>query len=200
MRGLQFCIAFGLVLNASQAVGSLNQNSCPLLGPAFPPPRGVDVDTFQPYADSLTVAIEDLLAGRSNPDWIVTNTSSSFSIALWTADSNESLYERHFEGSEIRGDGHEILDSDTLYRIGSISKVFPVYAWLASIGEAHLDEPITKFVPELAALDRQYAENSTSNDVDNIRWSGVTPRALASQLSGIPRDCESVLCFPPALY
>ena len=191
MRKFQYCVALGIALNASRTVANLNQNNCPLLGPAFPQPRGVDVEAFRPYADEVTRTIEDTLAGRGNPDWLVTNTSSSFSVALWTTSSNESLYEHHFEGSEIRGDGHEFLNNDTLYRIGSISKVFPVYAWLAAIGEAHLDEPITKFVPELAELDHQRGENATSNDVDDIRWSDVTPRSLASQMSGIPRDCES---------
>lgn len=169
----------------------LNEHTCPLLGPAFTKPRHLDPDLLRPYAESFTSALENALAGEDNPYGDFDNMTNSFSLALWSTASNNSLFEYHFDAPELDR-GNETLNNETIYRMGSISKVFTVYAYLATIGEAHLDEPITDFVPELAQIDAENAQDSKSNDVDTIRWSEITPRALAAQLSGLPRDCESI--------
>lgn len=193
MHKFQYWVALSLGAFTSPAVARLNQYSCPLLGPAFPQPERLSVQSLRPYTADLTRAIEEALAGGTNPYGEFDNATSSFSVALWSTASNDSLFEYHFEGSELRNASGNALNNDTVFRIGSISKVFTVYAYLATVGEAHLDEPITRFVPELAEIDREREDNSTSNDVDNIRWSDVTPRSLGAMMSGLPRDCQSLL-------
>lgn len=177
------------VRRASQPQDSrLNEYNCPLLGPASPKPRHLDPDLLAPYTESFTAALKNALAGDDNPYGEFDNVTNSFSIALWSTASNSSLFEYHFEGPGLGRDS-ETLNNETIYRVGSISKVYTVYAYLATIGEAHLDQPITKFIPELAQIDAESAQDPKSNDIDTVRWSEVTPRSIAAQLGGLPRDC-----------
>lgn len=167
----------------------LNQHSCPLLGPSFPKLRHISLDSLEPYTKNFNAALENALMGGENAYGDFDNLTNSFSIAVWSAASNNSLFEYHFEGPELNREGQP-LNNDTVYRVGSISKLFTVYAYLATAGETHLDEPITNFLPELAQIDNDRAQDLESNDVDSVRWSDVTLRSLAAQLSGLPRDCE----------
>ncbi len=67
-----------------------------------------------------------------------------------------------------------------MYRIASISKVFTVLLLLRHEGRISLDDPVTKYVSELAAAE---AEES----VEAVSWGNVTLGALASHLGGIGR-------------
>jgi CubicO group peptidase (beta-lactamase class C family) len=90
--------------------------------------------------------------------------------------------------------GVKNVDSHSQYRIGSISKLFTVYTFLIEAGDVKFNDPITKYVPELAAAARH-----EQNAVDSVDWESVTVGNLASQMSGIGRDCESgfsILCSP----
>ncbi|RYP14527.1 hypothetical protein DL765_006303 [Monosporascus sp. GIB2] len=168
----------------------VNQYNCPLLGPAFPAAHQIDTLGFQQYANQFTLALEGALSSGNNSYGEFDTETVSFSIAVWSVSQNTSLYEYHSEGSKLVGDvtGGGVLNNNTIYRIGSISKLHTVYTYLAAVGDAHLDEPITNFLPELAAIDKEWAHNASANKIDNIKWSEVTLRSLAGQLSGIPRD------------
>lgn len=78
------------------------------------------------------------------------------------------------------------VDANTVYRLGSLTKIFTIYTWLVQDGDVRWNEGITKYVPELAA-----AVNGEGFDaVANVAWEDVTIGALASQMAGIVRDCE----------
>lgn len=84
------------------------------------------------------------------------------------------------------------MDANTVFRIGSPTKVFSVYAFLIEAGDAYFNDPITKFVPELAAL----AANQTGNALTKVAWEDITIGELASHMAGISNDSE---CFRPRL-
>ena len=73
------------------------------------------------------------------------------------------------------------VNPNTSFRIASISKVFTVLAALLQEKKGHLSlrDPVTKYIPELAN-DRKDGK---------IMWEDITLESLASQLSGIPREC-----------
>ncbi|XP_003387189.1 PREDICTED: putative beta-lactamase-like 1 [Amphimedon queenslandica] len=69
-------------------------------------------------------------------------------------------------------------DDDTIFRIGSVSKVFPVimlYQLYAEGSVQSLDDPLTKYAPD-------FKINNTFSKSD------ITLRQMASQLSGLPRE------------
>ena len=79
---------------------------------------------------------------------------------------------------------------DAVYRLGSLTKIFTVYTWLALDGDGKFNDPITKYVPELAAAAGRHGERD--DPVRYVSWEDVTVGALASQMGGIIRDCESL--------
>jgi CubicO group peptidase (beta-lactamase class C family) len=74
---------------------------------------------------------------------------------------------------------------ETVYRLGSVSKLLFLYTFLVEVGHAHWHRPITNFIPELAE-----AAQSCSAELDPLTcpdWHEITLGALASHLSGLGR-------------
>ena len=104
-----------------------------------------------------------------------------------------ALLTHHFSAPTIKNlsQGVSEIDSNTIYRLGSTSKLLTVYAYLAAVGDTSWNDPITKYIPELDQYAREHAEGLTSDTIDLYDWTEVTIGSLASQLSGIPRDAPS---------
>ena len=83
------------------------------------------------------------------------------------------------------------IDSNTIYRLGSTSKLLTVYAYLAVVGDASWNDRITKYIPQLKEYALEQAGGQASDTIGYYSWSEVTIGSLASQLSGIPRDAPS---------
>lgn len=77
------------------------------------------------------------------------------------------------------------MDENSVYRIGTLSQMFTVYAFMIAAGKEHWSESVTKWVPELANASQTL--NDQSKYVD---WNTVTLGDLAGHLSGIARDCK----------
>jgi CubicO group peptidase (beta-lactamase class C family) len=90
--------------------------------------------------------------------------------------------------SSLNSSGVKQVDAHTVYRIGSLTKIFTMYAFLLEAGYQYFSHPITDFVPELAAL----ASWQSGNAITNIAWGDVTIGDLASHLAGIASDCEYI--------
>lgn len=106
--------------------------------------------------------------------------ASSYSVEITS--SKETLWSSHHtarDRNESRT-GTKAVNSDSVYRIASITKTFTTLGILQqhAVGNLSLDDPIQKYIAEL-----QGPESG------NIPWKDITLRTLASQLSGIPRDC-----------
>jgi CubicO group peptidase (beta-lactamase class C family) len=85
---------------------------------------------------------------------------------------------------------------ETVYRVGSISKLLFLYTFLVEVGHAHWHQPITDFVPELAE-----AAESCSAKLDPLTcpdWNEITLGALASHLAGLGRG-RPVMPAPTAI-
>jgi hypothetical protein len=63
------------------------------------------------------------------------------------------VHERHYTDPSVAlGDvGTKKADADSVYRIGSISQLLTVYLFLIRVGDQRFNDPITKYIPELAA-------------------------------------------------
>jgi CubicO group peptidase (beta-lactamase class C family) len=108
-----------------------------------------------------------------------------------TSTAQEStVFDFDFKGSSLDtgAGGTDRVSVNSIFRIGSISKLFTVYAFLLNGGLELWERPVTEYVPEL----RQLSHNSDNcSDLDSVRWEEVTLGSLASQMSGIGRDCEN---------
>ncbi|KAF2655858.1 beta-lactamase/transpeptidase-like protein [Lophiostoma macrostomum CBS 122681] len=163
--------------------------NCPLAGPESPPPQNLSSHpTWQRALSNLTTILHYLdlrntLLGQAN---------TSYSLQIFSTNPGSPiLWERHGTSPNLLPDtpGVKAVGPDTVYRIGSVSKVFAVLAFLVSVSDIYWTWPITSFIPELAV----YAghSSSTTPDFDAVRstsWDEITIGALASQVSGLGRD------------
>ncbi|XPS67708.1 hypothetical protein M3J09_000009 [Ascochyta lentis] len=106
--------------------------------------------------------------------------ASSFSIEITS--STETLWSKHHTARERNASRPDIpeVNGDALYRIASITKTFTVLGILhqEKAGNLSLDDPIDKYIVELK-----------EDHKGTLPWKDITLRSLASQLSGIPREC-----------
>lgn len=162
----------------------------PLAGPDFPAPSHLA------QSRPLRAAIESFEAYLNNASsGFRTGEETAFAVSMFSAREQVTLYEHYY--TPPGNVGVETVDRDSVFRIASVSKVFTVWAFLIGTGgDRYFNEPITKFIPELADANQKRKETSpiTSpldtlyDDIDSVIWEEVTVGQLASHAAGIARD------------
>ena len=173
-------------LAASSTIGAGANNyissDCPLLGP----------DLATPTALSSSPAVQ--AAVRSFPEVIEKGTygsidlsNSTFSASVFSAADNETIYTWYNTANSVKRatTGINAVDGDSVYRLGSISKLLTVYAWLTELGDGYWHQSITQYVPELKQASSNY---STATAIDQVDWEDITLGELAGHMAGIARD------------
>lgn len=181
-------VAFQLFCRALFSIGSALGQDCPLLGPAYLPLTNPDLSST--FFQSAKTAFEDGIA-EAFVAGLLSNETGIFSVQVFSSDTTMPLYEYHYVAQNSSSLSGKSLNSETLYRIGSVSKVVSVYSILSRLSDTHWDDPVVDLVPELARVPR------SSNVIEDVQWSEITLGELASQLSGIGRDCMCWLIIIP---
>jgi hypothetical protein len=176
----------GLLLTFGGAV-----DICFPLGPTYPPPRAPSKTRAVTRALEIfnSTIIESLTTNGSSYGQLDPNTTS-FSLEIFSLHESQPLFTYHFSAPEFGNatEGVRKVNSSTVYRLGSMSKLLSVYNFLIAAGDVHFNEPITKYVPELATFAAQHKAALQTNDIDYVSWDEVTVGALASQMAGISRE------------
>ena len=184
---------FSLCLFLSLSVSTLAQedgSTCPLLGPDFPKPTHPAGDQAVMEAQQLmTSAIQQALS-TSIADGGLDSNSTSFSLQVYSLHEAAPLFTYHYSAPALSKpvEGVASVDSNTIYRLGSVSKLWTVYVYLIAAGDTSFNEPITKYVPELAHYAEMNANSLATDSIDKVNWNDITVGALASQLAGLGRD------------
>lgn len=179
-----------LLLSVAAATTAVAGPNCPPLGPVYEKPYNFKTSS------AMQAAIANLTAtftawDQNNSSSIRSNTTS-YSIEVFsTSEKNPTIFSWHHTAASLAAatntSGVNKAGPDAVYRLGSLTKVFTVYTWLVQDGDVKWNEPITKYIPELAAA----ADRAKEDPVANVPWDEVTIGSLAGQLSGAIRDCES---------
>ncbi|KAJ6444019.1 beta-lactamase [Purpureocillium lavendulum] len=160
-----------LLVGAAGVLSTAVGGNCPPAGPVLPPPKYPA--KFDPQ--KLSSKIDSLLKSPKTT-WNVSTTS--FSVELTSTDA--TLFEYHHTAAVKNASGVKTVDTDTVYRIMSVTKTVNVLALL--LNAAHkLDTPIGDYVEEL----RGFAP-----------YKDVTLRMLASQMAGVPNKELEKAGFP----
>ncbi|KAI0441089.1 beta-lactamase/transpeptidase-like protein [Xylaria telfairii] len=156
--------------------------ACALAGPGFPSPSGVSNSPL------LSASIAEFEKSLNDVQLGLQANDTAWAVALFSSKENKTLYEHYYTPPIDVGVSQ--VDSNSIFRIGSVSKVFSVWSFLIEVGDKHFNEPITKYVPELANLTCNGGSNDREiyNDIDHVRWEEITLGQLASHAAGIPRD------------
>jgi CubicO group peptidase (beta-lactamase class C family) len=164
--------------------------NCPLYGPTFPTLQNpAKSDIIQEVIANLTALFDAIDADHS------TGTgNNSYALNIFsTNDAYPTLFEHYYTSPTLKNQsspGVTKVDGDTVFRLGSVTKIFTILTWLSEAGDSYFLDPITKHVPELAAL----AANSSGNSITSVSWDDITIGELASQMSGISNDSKLPLC------
>lgn len=150
---------------------------CPPLGPVLPAPiTPSSHESVQAAIQSITDRFQNLTAALN---------TTAISVAVRSIHETLPMLEFHYTPPVLDKTGASAIDSETIYRIGSISKIFAALSVLTQ-GKMKLEDPITKYVPELLQLKRHAVP--VANDVTAVNWDQVTIGSLASHMSGIGTD------------
>lgn len=166
---------------------AIELTNCGLQGPVYPVPSNLtSLNAIRGAQSDFQRLIDEALKNGTTPWGPVDAVNTTISISVFSTQSDDLVAKYQYTGSspalKTRLSGGK-LDTDTLYRLGSVTKMLTVYTVLAKLGTRYWSEPVTNFIPELAS-------QSMNNSVNNFNWSAVTLGSLAGQMSGIPRDCE----------
>ncbi|KAK7951086.1 beta-lactamase/transpeptidase-like protein [Apiospora aurea] len=186
MMALQWllCIlSFGVPL-------ALANPNCPIYGAEFPKP--------QRLAESAIwkSAMENLTATFNEVD--TTAVNYSYTVQVFSTNPGPPiLFERFTTAQNLPSNttGVKKVDVDTVFRIGSVTKIFTVLAFLAEMGDQYFNRPITEFIPELQDIVNRRG-NETVDELRTVKWEDITIEALLSQSSeaGVPPTSLSPPC------
>lgn len=166
-------------------------NVCFPLGPTYPSPKTPSKTKALGQAlDVLNSTIIQSLSAKGSSYGQLDPNATSFSMEIFSLREGPPLFSHHFSAPEFANatEGVREVNSSTVYRLGSMSKLFSVYNFLIAAGDIHFNQPITKYVPELAQFAAQHQASLQTNDIDVVSWDEVTVGALASQMAGISRE------------
>lgn len=158
----------------SQVISRCFEPSLPFPSPSL----RLDDPSILSLFSGLETKIQNAIA-VPRPEWNTTITS--FSIQVTSAE--DTIWEL-YHTAPLLGKYTDSRPTDvsgkTYFRIASISKVFTVLAILIQekAGRLNIKDPISKYIPELK-----------QNSDDGIQWDKISIESLATQLSGIPREC-----------
>lgn len=142
-----FLLLSTLALSAYASSPVLPVTDQPTIGPVYLSPANGSFAAFDDARTRAKAAIEKAIATGESQYGTVDNQETSFSISVFSTNSNETLFTYHFEapllnGSYTRGK----LTDDTIYRTGSLGKLLSVYQFLVDIGDNVFLDPITKYI------------------------------------------------------
>lgn len=187
-------LLFLLLATATHFAPSLvaAKQPCPLYGPLFPKPSG---DTLLQNAAIKAAAksLDEIFPKYIDHDNTTGADHFSYSVEVFSGSTEAPLWSHYWTAPNLGGfnsSGVKKVDTNTVYRIGSITKIFTVLAFLVSVGDTKWNEPVTKYLPELKKL----ADKTPGGNMMVPDWEEVTLGGLAGQTSGLVRDCESSLC------
>lgn len=153
--------------------------TCPLEGPVFPKPVHL----------AKSEAIKAAVANLTSTFQAITNSAQNYSFAVEVFSVHDpnpifSVLHTAPKLATLNTTGVKRVDANTIFRLGSLTKIYTVYLFLINAGDDIWNESVVKYVPELRALANR------SDPVADIAWEQVTIGGLATQMTGIPRDCE----------
>jgi Beta-lactamase len=189
MRAAAFGRA-GVLALLAVASAETTREPCPVLGPSFPKPSTLSTDkAFQAGVKAFDTAMEQSLRNGSTLKEIpIPFNTTTFSIGMFSTFREGLLHEYHYTGPDViqSSEGVHKVDSDSIYRLASITKPLTAYVFLIREGFARFEDPITRYIPEL----RVDAENLTSANGILPDWNDIHLGDLICHTAGIAEDCK----------
>lgn len=157
---------------------------CPPFGPVLPAPRNPSAHPLvQGTVAALSGALRELTAALEH-------SAVSVGVRSVHEDVGPALLDLHHTPPDAEAEGGvREVTAQTVYRVGSVTKVFTVLAalQLAEKGVLRMDDPVGRWVKEFKG-----GEWDEEDALDEVEWDEVTVESVATHLSGIGADSECV--------
>ncbi len=187
--GLRRAGALALVL-LSTASGELTKQPCPVLGPSFPKPSTLSGDeAFQAGVKAFNAAMDQSLSdGSTLLGTSIPFNTTTFSVGMFSTFEEGLLHEYHYTAPDVAhsSQGLHQVDSNSVYRLASITKLLTAYVFLIREGFARFEDPVTRYIPELKAD----ANNLISANGILPEWDDIHLGDLICHIAGIAEDCK----------
>lgn len=177
---MRFIIA-SLAAAAIQVASAASQKRiCPIKGQQYPTPTNLASE--KRFQDAVAKIEDTITANLTKAPF----NETTFSIGMFSGNDHELLRQYHHTDPTVANStiGTTKVDSNSIYRIGSISKILTLYMWLINDGDKRFNDPISDFIPQLAQDEVQ------QDDYVAPRWDEITVNDLAMFLAGFARDCK----------
>lgn len=167
---------------------------CPLLGPVFAKPSNfLEQSTIKDALSQLAAALKDTASTGNTGFGTFGSSANAFSVAFFDTSAQKALFGfQHTSDTIAQGkEGTREINDDTIFRVGSLSKLITTYLFLTRIGDGIWQTPVTDYVPELNNEERIC--DPLTDPINCTSWCNVTLGSLASHVAGITRDCTCPL-------
>ncbi|KAI1472219.1 beta-lactamase/transpeptidase-like protein [Daldinia caldariorum] len=164
------------------------KENCPLYGLGYPKPTNL---LAQPGVQNAAEALDSVFAQYIDNSNTTGSDRFSYSVEVFSADADEPLWSHYWTATNLKtlnSTGVKKVDGDTVYRLGSVTKIFTILTFLAEVGDTMWNEPITKYIPEIKAM---VTDADTSHSISKPDWESITIGSLATQMSGLVRDSNA---------
>ncbi|KAK3685315.1 beta-lactamase/transpeptidase-like protein [Podospora appendiculata] len=158
--------------------------NCPLYGPLLPKPINL---LQQPEIQAAAKALDAIFPKYIDNDKSTGSEHFSYSVEVFSASEDKPLWNHFWTAPNLasfNSTGVSKVDANTVYRLGSITKLYTVLTFLATVGDGIWNDPVTKYIPEFAAV----AKQTHGGSMFVPDWDSITVGSLASQSSGLMRD------------
>lgn len=170
-----------LLLVVASSYLTLASPNCPIHGGEFPKVRNLaEQPTWKKATEALKATFDAVADAGQN---------YSFSVQVFSTNSPDQpiVFEKFHTAQLLPANttGVKKVDADSVYRLGSVTKIFTVLTFLSEVGDKYFNHPITEFIPELEEMNKQ---GDPEDHVRKVDWEDVTILSLMAQMSGIERD------------
>ncbi|RBQ78067.1 hypothetical protein FVER14953_03457 [Fusarium verticillioides] len=177
MRYVIFALTLGFAAFLHQA--NAQETPCPLLGAIFPPVQ----HPLQSSAFSDSIALLNATFNELDRNGTLEGFNTTFYVQAFSA--SDTLFQHGYVPPSMKNSlTSGTLNNDTVFRVGSVSKLLTVYTLLVEVGMKHMNDPVTKWVPELALAARKNKGDHTRK----VQWDEVTIGQLSGHMAGISRN------------
>jgi hypothetical protein len=156
---------------------------CPLEGAVLPAPTLLSKsEAIIKAKEALEAELVKAFKSDEESTFGSLGYQNSFSVEVYSIHESEALHTHHWTAPKVPiTSGQKTIDGNSIFRVGSISKLITTYIYLINAGFKGWNDPITDYVPRLT----DYAEKSKENPLDVVDWDEVTVGGLVSHLAGI---------------
>jgi hypothetical protein len=137
----------------------------------------------------MQAAFKNFTSFLQGMDTAIEGQQNSYSVEVFSASDGNSPFTYHHTAPNLptfNSTGVTKVDGNSVYRLGSLTKLFTIYTFLINDGDIHWNTPITQYVPELRTIAASRGGDATTK----VSWTDITVGALASHMAGIAADSK----------